>query len=142
MQHTADVEEEGAVDVSSSSASLSAFNSPTGERRSETKQRINSISSAASLPSGTRGRTRVSGGGRGSPSPSVTSYSLTRQQGGARGTMRTSSTTGAEDAANQDISEKEKEEMDRETRLEMWVEYETVFPNKKKTKTGLHMRGK
>lgn len=117
------MEGEGTLDISSSSASVSTFNSPAGERRSGINQRINSISSAASLPTGARGRVSTNSGGRGSPSPSVTSYSFTRQQHGSRGAIRTSSTANPNDSTNQDISEQEKEEMDRETRLEMWVKY-------------------
>nr|CDS19979.1 calcium dependent secretion activator 1 [Echinococcus granulosus] len=106
---------------SSSSASLNNFNSPTRDRRDGAKLGINSVSSAVSLPSETRGRTSGVGSGD-SPSSSTTSFPFNQQQQlGTQRRTRTSAPAIPETPTNQEVSEKEKQELDRETRLEIYV---------------------
>ncbi|VDK23079.1 unnamed protein product [Taenia asiatica] len=105
---------------SSSSTSLNNFNSPTEDRLDGAKQAINSVPSAVSLPGATHGRTSGAGSGD-SPSPSTTSFPLNRRQCGTQRPTRASAPSNSEPSANQEVSEKEKEELDRETRLEIYV---------------------
>ncbi|KAH9285059.1 Calcium-dependent secretion activator 1 [Echinococcus granulosus] len=125
-QYTTDIEGEmgdggGDRASSSSSASLNNFNSPTRDRRDGAKLGINSVSSAVSLPSETRGRTSGVGSGD-SPSSSTTSFPFNQQQQlGTQRRTRTSAPAIPETPTNQEVSEKEKQELDRETRLEIYV---------------------
>ncbi|VDD79190.1 unnamed protein product, partial [Mesocestoides corti] len=117
-QLTLDAEPDVGVEVSSSSTSLNVVNSPSADPHSKQQFRAFSVSSAASLPEAARGRKG------GSPSPSSTSCSLQGQHRGEKGgagQARTSSPTANEMTSNQEITDKEKEEEDRETRLELYV---------------------
>ncbi|VDM24395.1 unnamed protein product [Hydatigera taeniaeformis] len=102
----------------SSSTSLNNLSSPAEDRRDGANQTMNSVCSAVSLPGTMRGRISGAGSG-GSPSPSTTSFPLNRGKGGTQRPPRTSVSANPEPLANQEVSEKEKEELDRETRLEM-----------------------
>lgn len=138
-QYTTDLEGDGGAGLgeevfSSSVTSLNAAYSPApaGDRHSRgpqgsTKQRLNNASSAASISSSTRERPSVAGGSGGeeaSPSPSISSNAARRSQRisvAGRGTPRSSAsaTSGVATQETAEVDEKNREEMDRETRLEM-----------------------
>lgn len=134
-QYTTDAEGDVGVDhggeiSASSMVSLNASHSPgpggdrRGGSREGSKQRLNSACSAISLSNSTQGRTSGSGGGGGageaSPSPSTSSNTARNQQrlaGAAHGASKIPVASAAQEAP--EASERERKEMDRETRLEM-----------------------
>lgn len=140
-QYTTDVEGDfgggglGEEVSSSSLTSLNANQSPAGtvERHGRgshagggAKQRLNSISSAASIASSQRGRPGGGYGGGGgeeeaSPSPTASNSARRPQRVstvGRSGLHKSTANTAATQETSE-FSEKEKEELDRETRLEM-----------------------
>lgn len=123
-QYTTDAEGEmgggdGGRASSSSFTSLNNLNLPTEDQSDGVKQPMNSVPSAVSLPGAAHGRTSGAGNGD-SPSSSTTSFPLNRRQGGTQRPTRASAPSNSEPSANQEASEKE--ELDHETRLEMYVE--------------------
>ncbi|VDL63173.1 unnamed protein product [Hymenolepis diminuta] len=140
-QYTTDLEGDGGAGLSEEvfSSSVTSLNTayspaPAGDRHSRgpqgnTKQPLNNASSAVSISSSIRERPSVAGGSGGeeaSPSPSTSSNAARHPQRvsvAGRGTPRSSASAAAGVATQEtaEVSEKEKEEMDRETRLEIYL---------------------